>query len=169
MFVAKLWCVFKSFRAAFVRFSSYADAVRALSDMDGCILRSAKLTINPATERGSQQNTKVSTNQKEDSNGDGAKKNKNTATAMVNGFVDKKAVVQEVKPGNNKDSTSSSPSKEIKAVAQAESWETDSGLSPKVTAVENKKYFSYDSFTNEGDGKYPIHVSNFPVGTTKVK
>lgn len=152
-----------------MRFSNHADAVRALSDMDGYSLRGVILTVNPGTERTAQQNAKVSKDKKDDSKGDGATKNK--TTTVVNGFVDNRAVVKEVKPGSSKDSTLPSP-QESKTVAQVESWKTDGRLSPKTQTVEKKKFFSQDNYgdcINAEGGSYPIHVSNFPVGTTQVK
>lgn len=169
LFFAKLWCIFNSFRVGFVRFSNYADAVRALGEMDGYNLRGFSLIVNPATQRGTLQNTKDSKGKKEDSKDRGTKKNKNTA--MVNGIENNKTLVKDTKLGSSIHSSLSSP-KENRTVVQAESWETDGWLSPKTPPAGNMKFFSQDdiaSRVHEEDGSYAVHVSNFPVGTTKVK
>lgn len=153
-----------------MRFSNYADAVQALGEKDGYNLRGCSLIINPAYERGTLKNMKDSKDKKEGSKDRGTKRNKNTT--MVNGIENNKTFVNKVaKPGSTMDSSLSSP-KENRTVAQAESWETDGWLSPKTPPAENMKFFSQDdvaSCVNEEDGSYPVHVSNFPVGTTQVK
>ena len=151
-----------------MRFSNYADAVRALRDMNGYNLRGSTLRINPGIERNSQQNAKVSKDRKGELplKVDMAKRNK--STVITNGFVDKNAVVTELKPGSSINMNSPLP-KEMKKV---ENWETGSELSPKMFAGENKKFFSQDNFDScvyKEDGGYPIHVSNFPSGTMQVK
>lgn len=158
-----------SFRIAFVRFSNYADAVQALSDMDGYSLRGTILKINPASERNAQQNAKGSKDKKEESKMDRVNKNRNKA--MTNGFVDKEAVVTELKLGSSLNNSLPSP-KEMKTALSEECWEIDGGLSPKMVAKENGKFFNQDNFVtrvNKEDGFYPIHVSNFPAGTTQVR
>ena len=43
---------------------------------------------------------------------------------------------------------------------------------PKIEANENEKFFNQDNLVNcvcKEDGSYPIHVSNFPAGTTQVR
>lgn len=152
-----------------MRFSNYADAVRALSDMDGYSLRGVMLKMNPATERMSQQNAKGGKDKKDESKMGRA--NKNRAKTMINGFVDKEAVIAELKPGSSLNNSLPSP-KEMKTPLSEESWETDGGLSPKLVVGENEKFFNQDNFDTcvyKEDGFYPIHVSNFPAGTTQVR
>lgn len=162
-----LWSLLLSFRIAFVRFSNYVDAVRALSDMDGYNLRGAKLIINPASVRLTQQNAKGGKDKKEESKMSRVKKNRNKP--MTNGLVDKDSVVTELKPGTSFNNSLPSP-EEMKTAFSEESWETDGGLLPKMVA--NKKFFNQNNFVtcvNKEDGFYPIHVSNFPTGTTQVR
>ena len=157
-----------SFRIAFVRFSNYADAARALSDMDGYSLRGAILQINPATERVAQQNAKGGKDKKDESKMGRVNKNRNKV--LTNGLVDKGTVVTELKPGSSLNSSLPSP-KESKTTLSEESWEIDGGLSPKIEANENEKFFNQDNLVTcicKEDGSYPIHVSNFPAGTTQV-
>lgn len=159
-----------SFRIAFVRFSNYADAVRALSDMDGYILRGAILEINPATERLAQQNAKGGKDKKNESKMGRVNKNRNKT--MTNGLVDKEAIVTDLKRGSSLNSSLPSP-KERKTALSEESWEIDGGLSPKIAeANETEKFFNQDNLVPcvyKVEGFYPIHVSNFPAGTTQVR
>ena len=145
------------------------DAVRALSEMDGYSLRGVLLEINPATERLSQRNAKGGKDKKDESKMGRVNKNRNKT--MTSGFVDKEAVVTELKPGSSLNNSLPSP-KETKTVLSEESWEIDGVLSPKMVAKENEKFFNQDDFVtcvNKEDGFYPIHVSNFPAGTTQVR
>ena len=152
-----------------MRFSNYADAVRALSDVDSYNLRGAILKISPATERIAQQNAKGGKVKKDESKMGRVNKNRNKT--MTNGLVDKEAVVTELKPGSSLNSSLPSP-KEMKTAPSEESWEVDGELSPKMIAKENKRCFNQDNFVTciyKEDGLYPIHVSNFPAGTTQVR
>ena len=158
-----------SFRIAFVRFSNYADAARALADMDGYSLRGAILKMNPATERVAQQNSKGGKDKKDESKMGRVNKKRNKT--MTNGFADKEAVVTELKPGSSFNNSLPSP-KEMKTALSEESWEIDGGLSPKTRAKGNEEIFNKDNFVtsvHNVDGFYPIHVSNFPAGTTQVR
>ena len=170
IFLINLWSLLLSFRIAFVRFSNYVDAVRALSDMDGYNLRGAKLKINPASERSTQHNAKGGKDKREESKMGRVKKNRNKP--MTNGFVDKDSVVTELKPGSSLNNYLPSSPEEMKTALSEESWETDGGLLPKTVAKENKKFFNQNNFVtcvNKEDGFYPIHVSNFPAGMTQVR
>ena len=170
IFLINLWSLLLSFRIAFVRFSNYVDAVRALSDMDGYNLRGAKLKINPASERSTQHNAKGGKDKGEESKMGRVKKNRNKP--MTNGFVDKDSVVTELKPGSSLNNYLPSSPEEMKTALSEESWETDGGLLPKTVAKENKKFFNQNNFVtcvNKEDGFYPIHVSNFPAGMTQVR
>ena len=153
-----------------MRFSNYADAVRALSDMDGYSLRGALLQINPATERMTQQIAKGGKDKKDESKMGRVNKNRNKT--MTNGLVDKEAVVTKLKPGSSLNSSLPSP-KERKTALLEENWEIDGGLSPKIEANEIEKFFNQDNLVpcgyNDLEGFYPIHVSNFPARTTQVR
>jgi len=137
--------------------------------MDGYSLRGAILKINPATERLAQQNSKGGKDKKDESKMGRVNKNRNKT--MTNGIVDKVAVVTELKPGSS--FNNSLPSlKEMKTALSEESWEIDGGLSPKTVAKGNEEIFNKDNFVtsvHNEDGVYPIHVSNFPAGTTQVR
>ena len=165
--LTKLWYTPICFRFGFLRFSNHADAVRALSDINGYNLRGSVLKISPGIQsakscKGKKEEPKVVT-----------KKNKNTTIA--NGFASKDAVVTELKPSSSRNSKSplSSP-REMKTVTcmLEESWETGSTLSPKMVAVENKKFFDQGNFVtcvNKEEEGFPVHVSNFPIGTKQVQ
>ena len=129
--------------------------------MDGYNLQGFSLIINPAFERISKNSKDV----KEQSTVDSAKKKDSSVVAKS--AVDNK----EVSPGCSKNNLS--PPKCLKqTVVPAENWETDSSqLSPKLEAARNNEFSSQEKLpacsTKMNDG-YPIHVSNFPLGTAQV-
>lgn len=150
-------------RIAFLRFSKHADAVQAMSDLNGYKLRDSVLNINPAIIRNSVQNAKLMKDRKEQPKID----TKNSVT--TNGFVSEDAVVTEPSSSVPYRSPLSLP-REMKTVLSEESWETESALSPTRTAGEKKKMYGQENsviaMIKENRG-YPIHVSNFPAGTTQ--
>ncbi|PFX30902.1 Multiple RNA-binding domain-containing protein 1 [Stylophora pistillata] len=155
---------------AFLRFSKHADAVQAMSDMNGYKLRGSVLKINPATEHGSVQNAKSSKERKEETKID-TKKQLNKNSLIINGFASEDAVVTELRPSSSvKDKSPLSSPKELKTVLSEESWETESALLPKITAEEKKKIYKQENSAIsvcKEIGGYPIHVSNFPAGMTQ--
>ena len=153
------------FRIAFLRFSEHADAVQAMSDLNGYKLRDSVLKINPAIIRNSVQNAKLMKDRKEQSKIDTKK------SVTTNGFVSEDAVVTQPSSSVPYRSPLSLP-REMKTVLSVESWETESALSPTRTAGEKKKMYGQENsviaMIKENRG-YPIHVSNFPAGTTQVQ
>ena len=138
-------------RVAFVRFSTYGDAVKVLRDMDGFNFQGFSLIINPAIER----NGKASKDGKKQSKQDSAKKKANSATAKR---------IEDKSPPKNELQTVQ--------IASAEDWETDGGLlSPKSDVAGKNKFFGMENLAgciSKMNGGYPIHVSNFPRGTAQV-
>lgn len=171
-FLTYCYDINKIFRVAFLRFSKHADAVQAMSDMNGYKLRGSVLKINPATGYGSVQNAKSTKDRKEETKID-TKKKLSKNSLITNGFASEDAFVTELRPSRsvNDKSPLSSP-RELKTVLSEESWETESALLPKITAEEKKKIYKQEnsaiSICKEIGG-YPIHVSNFQAGMTQVE
>ena len=139
-----------------MRFSNHAVAVQALDEMNGYKLKGFSLLINPGIERSS----KVSKDAVET-----AKKKKNIQASESTLENKELTTVNSIK--------STSPSTEAKTIASAENWETDGGLlSPKADALKDKFFGSQENLAAHifhMDGGYPIHVSNFPAGTSQVR
>ena len=138
-------------RVAFVRFSTYGDALKVLRDMDGFNFQGFSLIINPAIER----NGKASKDGKKQSKQDSAKKKANSAPAKH---------IEDKSPPKNELQTVQ--------IASSEDWETDGGLvSPKSDVAGKNKFFGMENLAgciSKMNGGYPIHVSNFPPGTAQV-
>lgn len=151
-------------RAAFVRFSNFTDADKALSEMDGHNLQGFSLIVNPGIER----TAKVGKDVKEEPKVDRTKKK--DSTVFTNRAVDNK----ELSPGNSMKTASPSPKYETQTVVPAENWETDGGLSPpKMATDKNNKFFGQEKLAacvhvNKMERCHSIHVSNFPPGTGQV-
>ena len=151
-------------RAAFVRFSNHTDAVTALSEMDGYNLQGFSLIINPDNERP----TKASKAGGEECKVEATKKKENNfLNETSNSVMENK----EVNSGKSMKNPSTSRKVETKTVAAAENWESEGKLwSPKSESANNK-FFGQDNLAEnvfKMNCGYPIHVSNFPPGSSQV-
>ena len=142
-------------RVAFVRFSTYGDALKVLRDMDGFNFQGFSLIINPAIERNGKASEDAKKQSKQYSAKKKAKKRANSATAKS---------IEDKSPPKNELQTVQ--------IASSEDWETDGGLlSPKSDVAGKNKFFGVENsagcISKMNDG-YPIYVSNFPPGTAQV-
>ena len=141
-----------SSRAAFVRFSNRGVAVQALDEMNGYKLKGYNLIINPGIQVSKDAVEPV-------------ERKENIATpksALENKDL---STVNSIKQ--------TSPSTQTQTVASAENWEAEGGLlSPKAGAGKDKFFGSQENlaaYVFQMDGGFPIHVSNFPPGTSQVR
>ena len=139
-----------------MRFSNHGVAIQALDEMNGYKLKGYSLIINPGIERSSKASKDAV---------EPAEKKENIATS--------KSALENKDLSNVNSIKQTSPSTQTQTVASAENWETEGGLlSPKAGAVKDKFFGSQENlapYIFQMDGGYPIHVSNFPAGTSQVR
>ena len=144
-------------RVAIVRFSQYGDAVKALHEMNGFILQGFKLIVKAGIEKKAQVNKNM-----DSINSDLKKENEvaKSCDAVEN---------RRINLSNDQGKPMQANPNEADIRLSVENWETDIHSSSLKNRTDTDMLALYEErYIKKEDGGYPIHVSNFPAGTTEV-